>query len=117
MSTSTKKSVRLKPRAYIIIAVVLLAIAAGIGAHVFVKSSFQDRVVIEVGDELPDKSAYLKRDLKKAEIITDKQNYREAKGAGVVVSIAYDDAGGDLIVSYTGDNGANGVCQVSSAKQ
>ena len=89
MSTSNKKSVRLKPRAYIIIAVILLAIAAGIGAHVFVKSSFQDRVVIEVGDELPDKSAYLKRDLKKAEIITDMSQIDTSKIGEYTIKLKY----------------------------
>jgi hypothetical protein len=46
----------------------------------------------------------------RASVRASNANYYELKGAGIVVSVARDASG--LIVSYTGKNRANGVCQV-----
>jgi hypothetical protein len=49
---------------------------------------------------------------KKAKLKKSNDNYYEAKGAGVTVSISINpDGSPDL--SYTGKHGANGICQLS----
>ena len=49
---------------------------------------------------------------KKAKLKKSNDNYYEAKGAGITVSISINpDGSPDL--SYTGKHGANGICQLS----
>jgi len=49
---------------------------------------------------------------KKAKLKKSNENYYEAKGAGITVSISINpDGSPDL--SYTGKHGANGICQLS----
>lgn len=47
-----------------------------------------------------------------ASVAVSNENYYEATGGGVTISVAYD-ADGSAIVSYTGSGGANGICTVN----
>ena len=49
---------------------------------------------------------------KKASLRKQNDNYYEARGSGVTISIALE-AGAAPIVSYTGKHGANGICSVA----
>lgn len=50
---------------------------------------------------------------KQAKLKKSNDNYYEAKGAGIVVSISIN-PDGSLNLSYTGKHGANGICQLSN---
>jgi hypothetical protein len=52
---------------------------------------------------------------KKASLKKSNPNYYEARGSGVIISIAVE-ANGPPLVSYTGKHGANGICQVTASQ-
>ena len=53
-------------------------------------------------------------DGKKANVTKFNENAYEARDHGVKIDFGTDPGGGNLVVTYTGKNGANGICQVTS---
>ena len=53
--------------------------------------------------------AYIKGE--EADVAVSNENYYEASGGGVTVSVS-SDPGSEPVVSYTGASGANGICTI-----